>query len=383
MKTRIGITAWGSVSALGITRAAVEAAYGVDQTRLALNEQLGNWVGQLPETPTPVGALAQRKRFLEQLDRSVLLTMLALDQCWAELDWATGESIGINIGSSRGATGLWEQYFRAYDTDPEHGLSPLSSPTTTLGNISSWLGAYLKVDGPSISHSVTCGSALQAILNAVAWLESGRCQYFLAGGSEAPITGFTLAQMQALRIYADPVPQDYPCRSLEPNASANTMVLGEGAAVFALERNPEHPVAWISGMGCAQEVPASPTAVSREGEALQRAMRQALREAELKTVDMVICHAPGTRKGDAAEVRAARSVFGDQLPVLTGNKWKLGHTLGASGGLSLEMALLMLQRQKVFTIPYLEQPKPPKKIQSVMINAMGFGGNAVSVILTR
>ena len=76
-------------------------------------------------------------------------------------------------------------------------------------------------------------------------------------------------------------------------------------------------------------------------------------------------------------------MFGDQLPVLTGNKWKLGHTLGASGGLSLEMALLMLQRQKVFTIPYLEQPKPPKKIQSVMINAMGFGGNAVSVILTR
>jgi 3-oxoacyl-(acyl-carrier-protein) synthase len=160
------------------------------------------------------------------------------------------------------------------------------------------------------------------------------------------------------------------------------MVLGEGAALFAIESEPEQALAWISGIGCAQEVPTSPTSVSKEGKALQRAMGQALQEAALDTVDVVICHAPGTRKGDAAELHAIQSVFGDTIPCLTGNKWKLGHTLGASGALSLEMALLMLQENQVFGIPYLKTIfSPPDQIKTVMINAMGFGGNAVSVIV--
>ncbi|PHN02879.1 beta-ketoacyl synthase N-terminal-like domain-containing protein [Flavilitoribacter nigricans] len=382
MNHKIGITAWGSVSALGISREAVQAAYRTDRSFLQIDASLGDWTGRLPETTVPRGSLATRPRFLDQIDRSVLLTLLAVDQFWEKLAWSQEIPIGINIGSSRGATGLWEHYFREY-ADGE-GLSPLSSPTTTLGNISSWLGAYLQVDGPSISHSVTCSSGLQSLLNAVAWLESGRCRYFLAGGSEAPLTDFTVAQMKALRIYAHPEPTEFPCRSLDPEARTNTMVLGEGAAVFALETEPQAPLAWIAGMGSAQEVPTSPTSVSKDAGALQRAMRQALREAELETVDAVICHAPGTRKGDAAEVTAVRSVFGGREPFLTGNKWKLGHSLGASGALSLEMALLMLQEDTAYTIPYMQPDSaPPDSIRTIMINAMGFGGNAVSVIIRR
>ena len=382
MTKQIGITAWGSVSALGISREAVEHAYRTDRTFLAIDPQEMAWVGRLPADPVPTGSLAQRSRFLDQIDRSVLLSLLAVDQFWSDLSWSTTEPIGINIGSSRGATGLWEHYFQQYSEDPALGLSPLSSPTTTLGNISSWLGAYLAVEGPNISHSVTCGSGLQAILNGIAWLESGRCRYFLAGGSEAPLTGFTLAQMKALRIYASPEPADYPCRSLDSTATTNSMILGEGAGLFAMESAPDHALAWIAGIGCAQEIPTSPTSVSKQGKALQRAMRLALQEAELDSVDVVICHAPGTRKGDAAEWHAIHAVFGDKLPILTGNKWKLGHTLGASGALSLELALLMLQENQVFGIPFLKtRLSPPDKIRTVMVNAMGFGGNAVSLIV--
>lgn len=386
MKQKIGITHWGSVSALGTSRKEVATSYQSNHTFLQLDPVTGYWLGRISEVPEPKGALARRPRFLEQVDRTVLLSLLAVDQFWEDLPWSKqdGGEIGINIGSSRGATGLWEHYFRSYQKKEDIAISPLSSPTTTLGNLSSWLGAYLGVDGPTLSHSVTCGSALQALLNAVVWLESGRCRYFLAGGSEAPLTGFTVAQMKALRIYAASEPADYPCRSLDPKSEKNSLVLGEGAAIFALEANPEQAAAWITGIGCAQEIPDSPTSVSRDGAALQRAMRQALREAALETVDVVICHAPGTRKGDAAEVRAIQAVFDEHTPVLTGNKWKLGHTLGASGAFSLEMALLILEQQRVLEIPFLEyKVQQPERISNVMVNAMGFGGNAVSIIVGR
>ena len=84
-------------------------------------------------------------------------------------------------------------------------------------------------------------------------------------------------------------------------------------------------------------------------------MEMALEGLSPETIDVVVLHAPGTLKGDNAEMEAVRRVFGKELPALTTNKWKLGHTLGTSGILSVELALLMLQHQHFIGIPYLEQ----------------------------
>jgi 3-oxoacyl-(acyl-carrier-protein) synthase len=94
-------------------------------------------------------------------------------------------------------------------------------------------------------------------------------------------------------------------------------------------------------------------------------------------------HAPGTVKGDRSEYRAIQKVFGDSLPALTSNKWKIGHTLGASGLLSLELAVLMLEKQRFIGIPYLEEYAAPKRLRHILVNAVGFGGNAVSILLGR
>src|SRR5690606_23910564 len=114
--------------------------------------------------------------------------------------WKKGNSIGINIGSSRGATALFEKYHAEYLRCGK--TETATSPATTLGNISSWVSYDLKSNGPDISHSVTCSTGLHAILNGCAWLGSGMADKFLAGGSEAALTPFTIAQMNALRIYA-------------------------------------------------------------------------------------------------------------------------------------------------------------------------------------
>jgi 3-oxoacyl-(acyl-carrier-protein) synthase len=68
---------------------------------------------------------------------------------------------------------------------------------------------------------------------------------------------------------------------------------------------------------------------------------------------------------------------------LTTNKWKVGHTFGTSGLLSLELAVLMLQNKKVIEVPFAEKQILPKKITKILVNAVGFGGNAVSVLVTK
>ena len=109
-------------------------------------------------------------------------------------------------------------------------------------------------------------------------------------------------------------------------------------------------------------------------------MLMALGSIDCKEVDIIIMHAPGTIKGDTAEFAAIQKVFGNSIPALTTNKWKVGHTFGASGILSVEMAILMLQYQRFSGVPFMKF-NPPHKINRVLINAVGFGGNAVSILL--
>ncbi|MBD0776990.1 hypothetical protein HPE56_04215 [Maribacter sp. ANRC-HE7] len=68
--------------------------------------------------------------------------------------------------------------------------------------------------------------------------------------------------------------------------------------------------------------------------------------------------------------------------MLTTDKWKVGRTFGASGMLGLEFTLLMLRHNGFIDIPFGMQDKKPGKIRPVMVNAVGFGGNAISVLLS-
>lgn len=101
------------------------------------------------------------------------------------------------------------------------------------------------------------------------------------------------------------------------------------------------------------------------------------------SVDAIVMHAPGTRKGDSSEVAAVQALFGNNQPALTTNKWKTGHTFGASGMLSLEMAVLMLEEQLWIPAPLYSAGNPPASMNRILVNAVGFGGNAVSVLLQR
>ncbi|MGB2527794.1 beta-ketoacyl synthase N-terminal-like domain-containing protein [Flagellimonas sp. SN16] len=390
LKEPISITALSSISALGETLDEVWEAYTTENHFLS-EVQIGDqtvWASRLPQAvKLAIEQLRQSDIKYKYLDTSVLFAIYASRKAVEQAGWGSDSNFGINIGSSRGATSLFEKYHQEFLADGKP--STLSSPTTTLGNISSWVAHDLKTKGPDISHSITCSTALHAVLNGVAWIQSGMTDKFLVGGSEAPLTPFTIAQMQALKVYSK-VPSraeakdDFPCKTMDLDKTKNTMVLGEAAGMACLEKGEkENTMAFIEGVGYATEPLQHSVSVSADAECFQDSMQMALGKLDPSEVDVIVMHAPGTIKGDISEYNAIQKVFCNKTPFLTTNKWKVGHTFGASGSLSLELAVLMLNHQRPISIPFVTYQALPKTINKVMVNAVGFGGNAVSILLSK
>lgn len=384
LKELISITSFASVSALGSTPKKIWENYLNKQHFLSSKEIEDSkaWVAQLTgEDKHAIEEVQNSDNKYKNLDPSVLYTLFVARKAMEQTDWKSSDNFGINIGSSRGATSLFEKYHKEFLTTGKS--STLSSPTTTLGNISSWIAHDLQSNGPEISHSITCSTGLHSLLNGVAWLQSGMSEKFMIGASEASLTDFTIAQMQALKVYSKEN-DEYPCKAFDLNKTKNTMVLGEGASVFCLENgSKENAIAFIEGVGYATEVLKHNTSVTTDAECFQKSMKMALGTISPDEIDAIVMHAPGTIKGDQSEINAIQKIFCNKTPFLTTNKWKLGHTFGASGLLSLELAVLMLQHQQIIEVPFAESQHTPKKLNKILVNAVGFGGNAVSVLITK
>lgn len=383
MPIPISIVSINSLSPLGGDPETVWSNYSSDKSHIEIRKIGGKSVavaGLYSAETDKVNALRESDAKYHNLDNSVLYAILASRDAVKGAGWEKDDIFGINIGSSRGATDLFERHHAEFLQTGKTGVQ--ASPATTLGNISSWVAQDLKSSGPEISHSITCSTSLHALLNGVAWLRAGMAEKFLVGGSEAPLTPFTIAQMQAMKIYSQS-PGEYPCRALDLSKKQNSMVLGEGAASACLEpgRVP-NALAYIDGIGYATETLQHSVSLSADADCLRVSMQMALGAISPSDIDVVVMHAPGTIKGDLAELNAVKSIFGTNLPLLTTNKWKIGHTFGASGLLSLEMAILMLQHNFFVGVPFAESQVTGRPIKKVMINAVGFGGNAVSVVIS-
>ncbi len=380
----ISITSFASISPLGNTYEKVWNSYTDANHRIKQQDfaSFSSWTASLPEEDLQIlNEIRNSDNKYKNLDNTVIFAIYCAREATKKAKWQPNDNFGINIGSSRGATSLFEKYHKEF---LETGnSSTLSSPTTTLGNISSWIAHDLQSNGPEISHSITCSTALHSLLNGVAWIQAGFCDKFLVGGSEAPLTDFTLAQMQALKVYSKET-DEFPCKAFDFTKTKNTMVLGEGAAVVCLEEGvSEKTIAKIEGIGYATEILKHNTSVTANAECFQKSIAMACKSINLNEVDAIVMHAPGTMKGDTSEVNAIKAVFGEKTPFLTTNKWKIGHTFGASGLLNLELALLMLINQQAIEVPFAVKQTKPKTLKKILVNAVGFGGNAVSVLISK
>ena len=165
------------------------------------------------------------------------------------------------------------------------------------------------------------------------------------------------------------------------------MVLGEGAGttvLTALHGEPRDGDLELLGMGWALEETPSATGVSVDGRAFEASMVMACRALPKGVeVDAVVLHAPGSLRGDQAEVAAVGRVFGD-IPLCT-TKHLTGHTYAASGFVSLELARYLLEGGGWSGLPYRAElyPGSQSPFRAVMVNTAGFGGNSISVVVSR
>ncbi|MES2864604.1 MAG: beta-ketoacyl synthase N-terminal-like domain-containing protein [Bacteroidota bacterium] len=379
LKQPVFINSIASISALGTSPAEIWTNYLHENSlfqKLDANQK-HYWVSKFSdESEQLLQDVMTADSKYKHLDKSVVMAILVARKCF-EKSHFSDKNVGINFGSSRGATTLFEKHHADFISDGF--VSTFTSPSTTLGNVSSWVSHDLQAEGPEISHSITCSTGLHALLNGIAWLQSGMANQFLVGASEAPLTPFTLSQLSALKVYSTEE-NALANRCLDFEKTSNTMVLGEAASCISLSLSSENAIAKITGIGYATEVLSSSTSISSDAKCFQKSMKMAIGCNDLEDIDAIVMHAPGTIQGDSTEFEAIKIIFGNNLPMLTSNKWKVGHTFATSGLLSLELSILMLQNQHFIASPFYKNQNS-KNLKKILVNAVGFGGNAVSILI--
>lgn len=273
-------------------------------------------------------------------------------------------------------------------------VSPFLVPMMMANASGAAISMRYGLQGPNETICTACAAGTHAIGYAARMIAWGRCDAVATGGSECAATATSLAgfgNMTALSTTGASMPFD---------AKRDGFVMGEGAAVFILER---YDLAVARGaqilgeiLGAASNADAHHiTAPAPGGTGAIACMKLALEDAGLSASDIALVNAHGTSTplNDAAEAQAVTSVFGARAVPVTSGKGVTGHALGAAGALEAAQALLSIEHKMIHPTGGTTDLDPELTIDLVMgearewtpgpviSNNFGFGGHNGSVII--
>jgi 3-oxoacyl-[acyl-carrier-protein] synthase II len=234
-------------------------------------------------------------------------------------------------------------------------------------------------------------------------LKRGEADMMIAGGTEAAISPLIFASFS--RMGALSTRNDAPQKASRPfDKERDGFVFGEGAAAFVLETE-EHALG--RGAKIYAEVLGGRltsdayhlTAPKPDASGASAAIAGALAASgkSIEEVDAIFAHATATPLGDLAETLAIKKVFGERayhIPV-TGTKSQVGHMLGAAGAISALAAVKTIEEGIICPTINYETPDPEcdldyvpnearaHKTDLALVNAFGFGGQNVALVLGR
>ena len=310
-----------------------------------------------------------------------------------------GSVLGSGIG---GMETISEQMERLVLKGPGR-VSPLTIPKLMLnaggGNIAIRYG----MRGPNYSVATACASAANAMGNSLLHIQNGTCDVMVTGGTEAAMTRMGLSAFANMRALSGR--NDEPAKASRPfDLDRDGFVFSEGAGILIFEElerakaRGAEILAEVAGFGTSCDA-GHITSPDEGGVGAAQAMAAALTDAELNPQDInyINAHGTSTPLGDKAETRAIKTVFGDHAykVSISSTKSQLGHSLGASGGIELILAIKAIQSGAIPPTINLDTPDPDcdldytpnqakdRAVTYAMSNSFGFGGHNASVIVRK
>lgn len=238
--------------------------------------------------------------------------------------------------------------------------------------------------------SNACASGTNALGLAFHLVRSGRARRVLCGGYDA-LCELVFAGFSALQAATGE-----KCRPFDSQRTG--LVLGEGAAVFLLERLDETkhtPLVELTGYGATTDNHHL-TQPNPDGSGPRRAIETALADAgwTAAPLDYVNAHGTATPFNDACEARALAAAC-PHVPV-SSTKGQMGHSLGAAGAIEAAFCALALRGGFLPANINFRSPGPEAESLDIVVNAsrpaairralsssLGFGGANAALALEK
>jgi len=320
------------------------------------------------------------------IDRTSAYILAACASALEEAHWKGDESVGLVLGTAWGCMDSLELFAEKLVHGKPKFVPPLPFTHSYANAPNSLASIEFKLRG--FNACVTNGhvSRLQAVETACRRIALGKERRLLAGGGEALSESIFHRYCLRGELLSAGGPRPY-------HTGSKGMVLGEGAAVFAIQeaelaRQWGDPVlARIGGTASCRD-----DSLAR---GLARSMTDALDRAALVPgdVDVVFGAASGLPTLDASEAEALQIVFGGTDALITSVKALSGEAMGAGGPLSLAAALCSLEEH--FAPPTCGEDPPEidglhivagdaleAPLQTVLVNAADPSGACTSLVLT-
>ncbi len=301
--------------------------------------------------------------------------------------------IGTIFGTGIGGLRTLEEQVIVRVEKGERRVSPFLVPMMMSNASGAAISMRYGFQGPAETVCTACAASTHAIGNAARLIAWGRCDAVVTGGSESAAT------ITALAGFANMTALSSTLVSKPFDATRDGFIMGEGAAVFVLERldmavaRGAHIVAEI--VGAASNADAHHiTAPSPGGVGATHCMQLALEDAGLQPseIKQINAHGTSTPLNDSAEAQAIAAVFGDRSVPVVSIKGVTGHPLGAAGALEAAAVLLSIEKSLIPPTAGTTVIDPAMNIDVVIgeprtwtpgptiSNNFGFGGHNGSVI---
>lgn len=345
-----------------------------------------------------------------KMDLFTQYAMVAADQAIADsgldLESENLDRIGVIWGAGIGGLITFQQEvqnFAAGDGTPR--FNPFFIPKMISDIAPGQISIKHGLRGPNYGVVSACASSTNAIIDAFNNIRLGKANVIVAGGSEATIFESGVGGFNALQALST---RNEECETAS-RPFCNTrdgFVMGEGGVSLILEEY-EHAVkrgakiyAEIAGGGMSADAHHL-TAPHPDGLGAINVMLNALEDAHMSSdeIDYVNVHGTATPRGDIAETKAIKEVFGEHAYELniSSTKSMTGHLLGAAGAMEAMTAILSVMNDIIPpTINHKEADpeidpklnltlhKAQKRIvRAALSNTFGFGGHNASVIVKK